>query len=185
MSFSNDAQSKQAIKGHTCLCCERTIHPTEQYTEVKYIENKKFSTLKLCLVCSFLQTLKEGPNQGKIVPGEFTERKIPGCLRRVKQEFYDNMLACMKKYGKDVEPEKKPKEPIKTVVVKASIFNNKIIHVPVTKQYTLDRFIVGSEITLSAGVKGPQKKVTIKSVSEVDGESFGREGKCLAILLEK
>lgn len=184
MSFSNDAQSKQAMKGHTCLCCERTIHPTEQYTEVKYIENKKFSTLKLCLVCSFLQTLKEGPNQGKIVPGEFTERKIPGCLRRVKQEFYDNMLACMKKYGKDVEPEKKPK-PIKTVVVKASIFNNKIIHVPVTKNYSLDRFIVGSEITLSAGVNGQKRIATIKTVKEVDGESFGKPGKCIALFLEK
>lgn len=185
MSF-NEATLRTAYKGHTCVCCERIIHPTEQYTVCCYkTTDGKIGNYPICLCCAFLQTLKEGINQNTIVPGEFTEKKMPNCLRKVKKEFYEDFMACMKKYGKDIPPEPIEPKPIKKIIVKASQFGNNLIHVPVTKQYTLDRFKVGQEIVLSAGVNGQTRTATIKNVKQVDGKVFGRNGDCIALVLEK
>jgi hypothetical protein len=183
MSFI-DCKTENATKGHICECCDRVIHPTEQYVIVTGKVDKKIYNKTICFCCSFLSSLKEGPNKGVIIPGEYTEKKIPNRLRKIREEFYQDMPGCLNKY-KQYLPEEPSGSKLKRVVVSADQFNRTIINVPSNRFNKLEDFFAGQEIMLSAGVKGPQKKVTIKSVSEVDGKSFCRDGKCLAILLEK
>lgn len=183
MSFI-DCKTENATKGHFCECCDRVIHPTEQYVIVTGEVDKKIYNKTICFCCSFLSSLKEGPNKGVIIPGEYTEKKIPNRLRKIKEEFYQDMVGCLNKY-KQYLPEEPSGSKLKKVVVSADQFNRTIINVPSNRFNKLEDFLAGQEIMLSVGVRGPQKKVTIKSVNEVDGKSFGREGKCLAILLEK
>lgn len=187
MSYG-EFEQHQAQKRHVCHCCEQNINPTEIYNNVFGMTNEGVvKTLAICLCCSFLQTVKEGDKQGHLIKGEFTEKKIPSRLRKIRNAWYENMPNCVKTYGRQFNEavEKPRKAEIKKIVVKKAIFNNKIIHIPVTKQYYIDGFKVGQEITLSAGVNGQKRVATIKTVKEVDGKSFGQLGKCIALFLEK
>lgn len=178
----------QAQKRHICFCCEQHINPTELYNSIFGKANDgKAKNLAICLCCSFLQTIKEGAKKHTIVPGEFTEKKIPSCLRKVQKAFYEDFAACIKQYGKkdDISAEQIEPKTIKKIVVKASQIGNNLINIPVTKQYTLDRFKVGQEIVLSAGVNGQTRTATIKQIKQVDGKSFGRSCDCIALVLEK
>lgn len=184
MGFT-DAKTQIAHKGHTCVCCERIIHPTEQYVSTVGTVNKNLITYNLCFCCAFLLPLKEGVNAGVIIPGEFTDKKIPNRLRKIRNEFYADMDVCLYNYRRELPTDHNSEKKTKRVVVSAEQFNRSLIHVPVNRFNKIEDFIPGEELFVFAGVKGPNKLVTIKTVKEVDGKSFGRQGKCLAILLEK
>ena len=84
MSVNNfNARITKAAKKHQCLACERPIAKGEIHIVYPGKNSEgKFMSTRLCIECSFLITQKTGANASNIRPGEFTDIRLPNCLRK-------------------------------------------------------------------------------------------------------
>lgn len=178
-----DARITKARKPHKCYACECDI-PTGQvyiaYPGTSY--EGKFQTVHLCIECSFLLTQKDGADARTIEQGNFTEQRIPNCLRKKRNEFRRDPKGALDAVGLLNVGEPVPPKRCQQIVVKASELDRRIFHVPESR-YKVEQFVKGATLALKAGVMGEVRSAVIKGAWSTDGSGFGCNKRQVAVLV--
>lgn len=179
-----DARITKARKAHKCFACLRDIAKGEVYIGYPGTNSEgKFQTVHLCIECSFLLTQKDGTNAHNIEFGNFTEQRIPNCLRKKRNEFRKDPKAALDAAGlllTNTEPEQI--KQCNQIVVKASELDRRIFHLPESR-YKVEQFIKGATLALKAGVNGKSRNAVIKGAWSTDGSGFGCNKRQVAVLV--
>jgi hypothetical protein len=184
MSLVFDPKVLTARKNHKCWACLCEIPKGMMY--VSYPgknEAGEFQSTKLCHECSVLLTKKTGATALTIRQGEFSERLIPNCLRKVRNEFRKAPMKMLEEIAEKANsmPVAPPK-PCNQIVVKASELERKIFHLPESR-YKAEQFAKGATLTIKAGVNGVSRAATIKGAWSTTGEAFGCNKRQVAVLV--
>ena len=184
MSLVFDPRVVTARKAHKCWACLCDIPKGMMY--VSYSgknEAGEFQSTKLCHECSVLLTKKTGATALTIRQGEFSERLIPNCLRKVRNEFRKAPMKMLKEIAEKANS--MPATPPKLcnqIVVKASELERRIFHLPESR-WKVEQFPKGESVTIKAGVTGASRIATIKGAWSTDGSGFGCNKRQVAVLV--
>lgn len=184
MSLVFDPKVVTARKNHKCWACLCEIPKGMMY--VSYPgknEAGEFQSTKLCHECSVLLMKKTGATAHTIRQGEFSERLIPNCLRKVRTQFRKEPMQMLKEIADKANsmPAAPPKQ-CQQIVVKASEFNRRIFHLPESR-YKAEQFPKGASLTVKAGVNGQSRAATIMGAWSTDGSGFGCNKRQVAVLV--
>lgn len=184
MSLVFDPKVLTARKNHKCWACLCEIPKGMMY--VSYPgknEAGEFQSTKLCHECSVLLTKKTGATAHTIRQGEFSERLIPNCLRKVRNEFRKAPMKMLKEVAEKANsmPVAPPK-PCNQIVVKASDLDHQIFHLPESR-YKAEQFAKGTNLIVKAGVNGKARTAIIKGAWSTDGSGFGCKKRQVAVLV--
>lgn len=127
-----DPKVLQARKTHKCWACLRDIPKGRVYVAYPGKNSAgEFQSTKLCDECSFLLTQKDGANAHTIRQGEFSERLLPNCLRKKRNEFRKDPRKAIEDAELIIATlEPVPPKYCKQIVVKGSEFDRRIFHLP-------------------------------------------------------
>ena len=184
MSLVFDPKVLTARKNHKCWACLCEIPKGMMY--VSYPgknEAGEFQSTKLCHECSVLLTKKTGATAHTIRQGEFSERLIPNCLRKVRNEFRKAPMKMLEEIAEKANstPATPPK-PCNQIVVKASELDRRIFHLPESR-YKVEQFSKGANLTIKAGVNGQSRTAVIQGVWSTTGEAFNCNKRQVAVLV--
>jgi hypothetical protein len=184
MGISFDPKVQTARKTHKCWACLCEIPKGMMY--VSYPGKNSagdFQSTKLCHECSVLLTKKTGATALTIRQGEFSERLIPNCLRKVRNEFRKEPMKMLKEIAEKANstPATPPK-PCNLIVVKASELERRIFHLPESR-WKVEQFPKGASLIVKAGVNGESRTATIKGAWSTDGSGFGCNKRQVAVLV--
>lgn len=176
-----------ARKDYTCMACEQTIYKGDAYvSQSGPCSDGTFQTYKVCFECAFLISQKTGGREFQVRPSEFTERKIPNFLRKIRTEYRQNPKATVKKYWVDqvAIEQKMGLNYRKTIRVTRECFNRKIINVPLKE--SLKELQEGQIIKLIKGFNEDEKVVKIKKLCFTKGANFKgqKSKKVVGMLIE-
>jgi hypothetical protein len=179
-----DPKVQTARKAHKCWACLCEIPKGMMYVSYPGKNSAgNFQSTKLCHECSVLLTKKTGATAFTIRQGEFSERLIPNCLRKVRNEFRKAPMKMLEEIAEKANsmPVAPPK-PCNQIVVKASEFDRRIFHLPESR-YKVEQFSKGGSVTIKAGVTGASRIATIKGAWSTDGSGFGCNKRQVAIFV--
>ena len=182
VEFVFDAKPVKAKKQHQCMACLLKIVPGETYISypAKFSDGK-MTTRRLCIECTYLMTRKDGKNAFTIREGEFSERLIPNCLRKKRNEYRKDPKGTLKAAGFDKPPAPREVRKVERIIVKTAEFDRRIFHLPEGK-FQAEQFSQGGELTIKAGVNGKSRTAKIVMAKSTSGEAFGCSTRQVAVL---
>ena len=182
VEFVFDAKPVKAKKQHQCMACLLKIVPGETYISYPAkFSNGKMTTRRLCIECTYLMTRKDGKNAFTIREGEFSEKFIPNCLRKKRNEFRKDPKGALEAAGFDQPPAPREVRKVERIIVKTAEFDRRIFHLPEGK-FQAEQFPKGKELTIKAGVNGKSRTAKIVMAKSTSGEAFGCNKRQVAVL---
>jgi hypothetical protein len=180
--LSFNAKAVRARKEHICFTCRRPIVVGQIHVAYPGKNHAgKFSTTRLCIECSYLQTQCNGKYGTFVREGSFTDLLIPNFLRKKRAEFRQAPKKAIESAGLTrSNPENVT--PLSQVVVKKSEIERRIFHFPESR-FRVSHFVKGACLTLRAGVNGRTREVRIIMACSTTGEAFGCSKRQVAVLV--